>query len=100
MDKIELIGEQQNLDRTLEVLNLEILNYIKKRKGIAQYILDYRKKFIEDHKDDEDNIMEYFDHEKYVKEQAYSTIDRKLSEFTKLKESPYFGKVTFTDEDR
>lgn len=98
MDKIELIGEQQNLDRTLEVLNLEILNYIKKRKGIAQYILDYRKKFIEDHKDDEDNIMEYFDHEKYVKEQAYSTIDRKLSEFTKLKESPYFGKVTFTDE--
>ncbi|NKF06476.1 AAA family ATPase [Clostridium gasigenes] len=99
MDKIELIGEQQNLDRTLEVLNLEILNYIKKRKGIAQYILDYRKKFIEDHKDDEDNIMEYFDHEKYVKEQAYSTIDRKLSEFTKLKESPYFGKVTFTDEE-
>ncbi|MBU3107788.1 HelD family protein [Clostridium gasigenes] len=99
MDKIELIGEQQNLDRTLEVLNLEILNYIKKRKGIAQYILDYRKKFIEDHKDDEDNIMEYFDHEKYVKEQSYSTIDRKLSEFTKLKESPYFGKVTFTDEE-
>ncbi|MBU3136887.1 AAA family ATPase [Clostridium gasigenes] len=99
MDKIELIGEQQNLDRTLEVLNLEILNYIKKRKGIAQYILDYRKKFIEDHKDDEDNIIEYFDHEKYVKEQAYSTIDRKLSEFTKLKESPYFGKVTFTDEE-
>ena len=99
MDKVELIGEQQNLDRTLEVLNLEILNYIKKRKGIAQYILDYRKKFIEDHKDDEDNIMEYFDHEKYVKEQAYSTIDRKLSEFTKLKESPYFGKVTFTDEE-
>lgn len=99
MDKMELILEQQNLDKTLELLNLEILNYIKKRKGIAQYILDYRKKFIEDHKDDEDNIMEYFDHERYVKEQAYSTIDRKLSEFTKLKESPYFGKVTFTSEE-
>lgn len=98
MDKIELMREQQNLDTTLELLNNEILNYIDKRTGIAQYILEYRKKFIEDHKDDEDNIIEYFDHEKYVKEQAYSTIDRKLKEFTKLKESPYFGKVNFTDE--
>lgn len=98
MDKIELIREQQNLDRTLELLNLEILNYIEKRKGVAQYILDYRKKFIEDHKDDEDQVMEYFDHERYVKEQAYSTIDRKLAEFTKLKESPYFGKVFFVDD--
>lgn len=98
MDKIELMREQQNLDTTLELLNTEILNYIEKRKGIAQYILDYRKKFIEDHKDDEDNIIEYFDHERYVKEQSYNTIDRKLSEFTKLKESPYFGKVNFTDE--
>ncbi|MEG1483559.1 HelD family protein [Clostridium sp.] len=99
MDKIELIREQQNLDTTLELLNAEILNYIEKRKGIAEYILDYRKKFIEEHKDDEDNLIEYFDHERYVKEQAYSTIDRKLSEFTKLKESPYFGKVNFTDEE-
>ena len=98
MDRIELLREQQNLYKTLDLLNLEILNYIDKRKGIAQYILDYRKKFIEDHKDDEDNIIEFFDHERYVKEQAYSNIDRKLSEFTKLKETPYFGKVNFTDE--
>ena len=98
MDKIELMREQQNLERTLQLLNIEILNYIEKRKGVAEYILDYRKKFIEDHKDDEDQVMEYFDHERYVKEQAYSTIDRKLAEFTKLKESPYFGKVSFTDE--
>ena len=86
MDKIELMREQQNLERTLQLLNIEILNYIEKRKGVAEYILDYRKKFIEDHKDDEDQVMEYFDHERYVKEQAYSTIDRKLAEFTKLKE--------------
>lgn len=98
MDRIELIREQQNLDRTLELLNLEILNYIGKRKDIVQYILDYRKKFLEDHKDDEDQLIEYFDHERYVKEQAYSTIDKKLSEFTKLKETPYFGKVGFIDE--
>ena len=33
----------------------------------------------------------------HVKEEMYRTIDRKLAEFTKLKESPYFGKVNFED---
>lgn len=98
MDRIEFLKEEQNLEETLEVLNAEILNYIDKRKGIVDYILDYRKKFVEEYKDDEDKLIEYFDHERYVKEEAYRTIDRKLSEFTKLKESPYFGKIIFTDE--
>ncbi|MGL5379311.1 HelD family protein [Clostridium sp.] len=98
MDRIEFLREEENLERTLEQLNAEILNYIDKRKGIVDYILDYRKKFVEEYKDDEDKLIEYFDHERYVKEEAYKTIDRKLGEFTKLKESPYFGKVTFVDE--
>ena len=98
MDRIEFLKEEQNLEETLEVLNAEILNYIDKRKGIVDYILDYRKKFVEEYKDDEDKLIEYFDHERYVKEEAYRTIDRKLSEVTKLKESPYFGKIIFTDE--
>ena len=99
MDKFELLKEEQNLDETLKILNDEILNYIDKRKGIVDYILDYRKKFLEEYKDDEDKVIEYFDHEKYVKENAYAMIDRKLSEFTKLKETPYFGKVVFSDDD-
>ena len=99
MDKFELLKEEQNLDDTLKLLNSEILNYIDKRKGIVDYILDYRKKFLEEYKDDEDKVIEYFDHEKYVKENAYATIDRKLSEFTKLKETPYFGKVIFSDDE-
>lgn len=98
MDKFELLKEEQNLEYTLNVLNQEILKYIDKRKSIADYILDYRKKFVEEYKDDEDKIIEYFDHEKYVKEEAYKTVDRKLSEFTKLKEVPYFGKVNFADD--
>ena len=64
---------------------------------VSDYILEYRKKFIEEYRDDEDKVMEYFDHERYVKEEMYRTIDRKLAEFTKLKESPYFGKVNFED---
>lgn len=98
MNKFEFLQEEQNLDYTLKVLNQEILNYIEKRKGIADYILEYRKKFIEEHRDDEDKLIEYFDHEKYVKEESYKTIDKKLSEYTKLKEVPYFGKVAFADD--
>lgn len=97
MNKFEFLQEEQNLEVTLELLSKEILNYIQKRKDVADYILEYRKKFIEEYRDDEDKVMEYFDHERYVKEEMYRTIDRKLAEFTKLKESPYFGKVNFED---
>ena len=99
MDKYQFLKEEERLDYTLQTLNEEILNYIEKRKEIANYILDYRKNFIEEHKDDEDALMEYFDHERYVKEESYKQIDKKLMELTKLKETPYFGKVIFSDED-
>ena len=98
MNKFEFLQEEQNLELTLNLLSKEILNYIQKRKDVADYILEYRKKFIEEYRDDEDKVMEYFDHERYVKEEMYRTIDRKLAEFTKLKESPYFGKVNFEDD--
>ena len=97
LNKFEFLQEEQNLELTLDLLSKEILNYIQKRKDVADYILEYRKKFIEEYRDDEDKVMEYFDHERYVKEEMYRTIDRKLAEFTKLKESPYFGKVNFED---
>ena len=99
MDRIELLMEEENLQNTLDTLNQETLNYIEKRKAIADYILDYRKKYIEEYRDDEDKLIEYFDHERYIKEESYKTIDRKLGEFVKLKESPYFGKVNFIDDD-
>ncbi|MDU2490288.1 MAG: AAA family ATPase [Clostridium celatum] len=98
MNKFEFLQEEKNLELTLGLLSKEILNYIQKRKDVADYILEYRKKFIEEYRDDEDKVMEYFDHERYVKEEMYRTIDRKLAEFTKLKESPYFGKVNFEDD--
>lgn len=98
MDKIEFLREEENLKKTLNILNDETLNYIEKRKAISEYILDYRKKYIEEYRDDEDKLIEYFDHERYIKEESYKAIDRKLSEFVKLKESPYFGKINFVDD--
>ena len=45
MDKIEFLKEEENLKRTLRILNDETLNYIEKRKAISEYILEYRKKY-------------------------------------------------------
>ena len=96
---LEFIMEEGKLEETLKILNNEILNYLSKRKSITDYIVDYRKKVIEEYRDNEDKVIEYFDHENYVKEEAFKTIDKRLKEFTILKDSPYFGKITFTEED-
>ncbi|WP_426348368.1 HelD family protein [Alloiococcus sp. CFN-8] len=95
----EMDLELLKLKLTLQVIDNEILVYLTKRKDIGQYILDYRKKALEEFKDDEDKIAEYFDHERFVKEEAYTTIDRRLKELTTLKESPYFGRIVFEDKE-
>ncbi|HFK8175039.1 TPA: UvrD-helicase domain-containing protein [Clostridium perfringens] len=94
---IEFLVEEKKLEEVSNILNEEMLSYINKRKFVTQYILDYRKNAVEEYKDDEDKLIEYFDHERYVKEQAFTTIDKKLKELTILKESPYFVRVTFND---
>ena len=96
---LEFLMEQDKLQETIKILDAEILNYIAKRKYITEYIIEYRKKYIEEYKDDEDRVIEFFDHEVFVKEEAYKTIDKRLKEFTILKEAPYFGKITFTEEE-
>ena len=95
----EFLIEKEYLKGTLDILNKEVLNYIDKRKEITEYILDYRKNAIEEYRDDEDKLIEYFDHERYMKEQAFDAIDRKLKELTILKDSPYFGKINFIDSN-
>ncbi|MBE6048483.1 MAG: ATP-dependent DNA helicase [Clostridium sp.] len=96
---IEFLIEEEKLKDTINLLNIETLSYIAKRKYITEYIVKSRKEYLEEYKDDEDKITEYFDHERYVKEEAYRTIDKRLKEFNILKDSPYFGKITFTEED-
>lgn len=96
--QVEFLVEKRKLEETIEIIQKEILLGIAKRKAITDYILEYRKKFVEEYRDDEDAIIEFFDHERYAKEEAYKSIDRKLKELTILKESPYFGRVTFIDD--
>ncbi|MGE5626956.1 MAG: HelD family protein [Solirubrobacterales bacterium] len=99
MDKseIELDIEKQRLEYVEQVINEEILNCIYKRKGITEAIINYRKEAVEEFKDDEDQIAEYFDHERYISEESFRIIDKKLKELTILKEVPYFAKIVINE---
>ncbi len=90
--------EEKHVVEVINTIKDEILKYVDKRKQFSDYLLDYRKKAIEEYKDDEDKIIEYFDHERFIKEEAYKSFDRKLIELTKLKVSPYFGSVEFKED--
>lgn len=94
---IEFLVEEKKLEDTLNIISEEMLSYINKRKFLTEYIVEQRKNAIDEYRDDEDKLIEYFDHEKYVKEESFKTIDKKLKELTILKDSPYFGRINFTD---
>lgn len=96
---IEMNVEKERLKYTLQLINDEILKYIAYRKKFTEYIVNYRKNIIEEYRDDEDKIVEYFDHERFIKEETYNAVDKKLNELTVLKNSPYFGRVDFSEED-
>lgn len=89
--------ENTKLSEVIELINKEILVYINKRKDVANYIEDYRKKTIEEYRDDEDKLIEYFDHERYVKEESFKNIDSRLKELNILSTSPYFGRIDFNE---
>jgi DNA helicase-2/ATP-dependent DNA helicase PcrA len=95
--EFEAEREKQKLDDTVNIIKSEIVNYINKRTTLSENLIDFRKKNIEDYRDDEDKLIEYFDHERYVSEESFKAIDRKLKEFTILQPAPYFGKVDFKE---
>ncbi len=96
---VDYLNEERKLKDISGILSRETLKYLEKRKNLHKLIIDARKKYIEEYKDDEDAVIDYFDHENYVRDETYKTIDKRLMEFTKLKEAPYFGKVTFKEEE-
>lgn len=98
-EEMELQEEKIKLAGVIDIINREILSYIQKRKDITEYILNTRKKNVEEFEDDEDKIIEYFDHERFVKEEAFKTIDKRLKELIILELSPYFGRVDFKEDE-
>lgn len=97
--EIQVQIEKEKLKDTLTIIDEEIKKVVEKRKKFIGELLEYRKKFIEEYRDDEDKVIEYFDHEKFVTEEAFNYMDRRLKELTTLKESPYFGRIDFREEE-
>lgn len=97
--EIEFNHEAEKLEQVLGEINNEMLRCIEKRKLVTEYILDYREKQLEEYRDDEDKLIEYFDHERFVKEEAFKSVDRKIKELNVLAKAPYFGRVDFKEED-
>lgn len=96
--EIEFSLENERLEEVTEEIRNQTLSLIDKRKEVAEYIVNLRKKNIEEYRDDEDKIIEYFDHEIFAKEEYFKALDRRLKELTILKSSPYFGRINFEDE--
>lgn len=96
--EIELNLEKERLELVIEEIKNQTLSFIDKRKQVSEYIVKLRKSNIEEYRDDEDKVIEYFNHEAFAKEEYYRIIDRKLRELTILTNSAYFGKVSFKDE--
>lgn len=97
-NQIEINNEKEKLSEVIEEINKQILMFIDSRKSVANFILKYREKTLEDYKDDEDKKIDYFNHELFVKEEQFKVIEKKLREFNILKDYPYFGKVNFEDK--
>ncbi|MGL5764580.1 MAG: HelD family protein [Sarcina sp.] len=96
---MEFLVEEKKLEETSNIIAEEMISYINKRKFVTEYILEQRKNIIDEYRDDEDKLIDYFDHEAYVKEESFKMIDRKLKELTILKDSPYFGRINYTDKE-
>ncbi|MFQ9614945.1 MAG: ATP-dependent DNA helicase, partial [Clostridium butyricum] len=73
--QIDFLMEENKLNEIKEILNEEVLKYLERRKLVTNQMLEARKKYIEEYKDDEDQVIDYFDHENYVTEESYKTID-------------------------
>jgi len=97
--EIQFESERQKLEDTIKKIKEEIRIYIDKRTNITESLVDARKRALDDYRDDEDKLVEYFDHERYVREETFKSFDRKLRELTILQSAPYFGKVKFKEKE-
>lgn len=97
--EIQLTLEKERLEDVKKLISKEVLSYTSKRKEITDYIEEYREKELEEYRNDEDKVAEYFDHERFIKEETFKILDRRLKELVVLEQSPYFGKVNFVDKE-
>ncbi len=95
----EHLIEKQYLDNVINHLDRKIKEYLYRRKEISETIVNYRRKFIEEYRDDDDKVIEYFDHENYGNEKIFNIVEKKIKQLLYLKNSPYFGKIKIEDNE-
>lgn len=98
-NELEFEIERQRVEETVDIIGEEIRNYIEKREELSHHLVEARKIALEEYKDDEDKLVEFFDHERFVVEESFKAIDRRFKELTILKTSPYFGRIDFNEKE-
>lgn len=99
LPKAELEKEEKYLKDVSERIQEDILENTSKKQKVTEFIVEYRRNQIDEYRPDEDKVIDYFDHERFVQEEAYRAVDKRLNELQELSSSPYFGKVGFSEDD-
>ncbi len=95
----ELMQEEKYLDRVKSLIMDEIIKNTDKKKTVYDDIIEYRKTLIDEYRSDEDKQIDFFDHNRYVQEESFKAIEKRLHELTELHDTPYFGKVVFQENE-
>ncbi|MGB4589225.1 MAG: UvrD-helicase domain-containing protein [Clostridiaceae bacterium] len=94
---MELEKEKNYLEKVAKHIIEEIIKNTEKKKTVYQGIVEYRKNQIDEYRPDEDHQIDFFDHERFVQEESYKSVEKRLMELTDLHGTPYFGKVAFKE---
>lgn len=95
----ELVLEEAYLARVIGYIQEEILRNTQKKRQVYDEIIEYRKGQLDEYRSDEDKQIDYFDHERYVQEESFKSVEKRLTELTELAGTPYFGKVLFREKE-
>ena len=94
---MELEKEKHYLEKVTTHITEEIIRNTEKKKTVYQGIVEYRKNQIDEYRPDEDHQIDFFDHERFVQEESFKSVEKRLMELTDLHGTPYFGKVQFRE---
>lgn len=94
-----VIEEIDHLASVTNTLDRSIRELAGQKKNLSDYLVEYRKQMIEENKFDEDKPLDAFDHEMFAKEENYKTVLRRINELQDLIDTPYFGKITFSEDE-
>lgn len=97
LDPKTLTEEENYLHRVKELIMDEIIKNTDKKKTVYDDIIEYRKTLVDEYRSDEDKQIDFFDHNRFVQEESFKAIEKRLHELTELHDTPYFGKVIFQE---